>query len=266
MEAILRGVKPTATLAAHLGKHTSAAVPGRLVDRVIATLIHAGVPDHGLSVGEADGSTESEAGGDLSESQHDVPPMVDPTPLTMDMTTVDKALAAAVRATGVLAEVGRPARREPVAECVRAPPLPGIRLNGSQSGTPKQTPSRSDLEAADRKRRREKLAAELLAAEEEEAAIQAEETRLRLATSERAQRDQNTADKNTVEGARGGSMPRAMRQQTLTPDVTFKAPTAEEAKSIEVAEALARKELEKTRKEAGITGSKKKSKQGRRKQ
>ena len=47
MEAILRGLRPGMSLGAYLAKSTSAPVASRLVDRVIAALLLAGVVEHG---------------------------------------------------------------------------------------------------------------------------------------------------------------------------------------------------------------------------
>ena len=122
MEGILKSRTPAVTLSTILEKKTSSAVPNRLVDKVIASLLLAGIVDHGLTVGEASVGAESDVAGDSTESMPDNAVRTEGTSQTMDMSTVDAALAAAVRATGVLAEVGRGREASPdVGETGRLP-------------------------------------------------------------------------------------------------------------------------------------------------
>jgi hypothetical protein len=250
MEAILRGTKPGGALGVYLGKHTSAAVPHRLVDRVIASLLLVGVVDHGLAVGDTDVSVESEVGVDLLD-HHPDPLSAPDTSSSLDMSSVDTALAAAVRASGAMAEIGRAVRR--VATSGGDNTLPPRNLPPqSQQVDNRLNLSQMEAEAAERRRKREKLTADLLAAEEEERVFLAEESRRRSTSLERGGGPRLVVDLSAP-AAGGRDAPAARkRQQTLTPEGAVRKPTAAEKKAIEEAEQLALKELERTRKEAGM--------------
>ena len=218
LEGILKSRSPAVTLSTILEKKTSSAVPNRLVDKVIAYLLLAGIVDHGLAVGEATAGTESEIGGDSTEAIPDHAPHADST-RSLDMSIMDDALAAAVQSSGVVAEVGRKGSAS-----VDAGGTGVVTRNSgapfSRNDVPTQL-TQLEKEAAERKRKREKLVAELLAAEEEEAAFLASEARRRQTPPIRGRLDGVLS--TSAGGAAGSREPIVIRtrQQALADGVTF---------------------------------------------